>query len=240
LGFQICASLIPAAQAAGTKQRPSRVAWAEASRRWTLCICVGDLRDARLKSVVSLRHNRERISYHATVLSSNPGVTFIQMSLIPFNGANPSNILAALYQDVSPEQVISLQIICEARSAAPDNWRLVQQVLSHPSVYEAFGIESLPLNFHFDSARGLEVIGTLANVLDSGGIHNRFVESFEIALAEARRYLDVFFLCDYRRAVAYSSHGAWCDWFIGEGVLDETVLVGNGQEWWLLAVTSTD
>jgi hypothetical protein len=164
------------------------------------------------------------------------------MPLTPFNGADPSNILAALYRDLEPTQVISLQIRCDARSAwrGQDDWYLIQQVLSQPSVYEAFGISSLPAHFHFDSARGLEVIGTLANLLCRGGIHNRFVESIERALAESRQYLDAFFLSDYRLAMAYSSNEAWCDWFIGEGILDETLLINRGNEWWLLAVTGTD
>jgi hypothetical protein len=59
-------------------------------------------------------------------------------------------------------------------------------------------------------------------------------------LTESRRYLDAFFLRDYGCAMAYSSHDAWCDWFVGEGILDETLLVNNGKEWWLLAVTGTD
>src|SRR5262245_55766828 len=104
------------------------------------------------------------------------------MSLTPFNGADPSNILTALYRDLAPGDVISLQIRCHARSAwqGQDDWLLLQQVLSHPSVYDAFGISSLPLRCRFESARGLEVIGTLANLLDRGGTHNKFVDNFEV------------------------------------------------------------
>ena len=61
-----------------------------------------------------------------------------------------------------------------------------------------------------------------------------------LALAESRRFLDAFFLRDYSGARAYSSHEAWCDWFIDQKILDETVLINNGDEWWLLAVTDTD
>jgi hypothetical protein len=164
------------------------------------------------------------------------------MPLAPFNGADPSNILALLYRDLKPEQVISLQLRRQARSAwrGHDNWQLVQQVLGQPSVYEAFGISSLPTDLHLHSACGLEVIGTLANLLCQGGVHGPFVDSFEDALAQSRRYLDAFFLRDYRLAMAYSCHEAWCDWFLGEGLLDETLLVNNADEWWLLAVTGTD
>lgn len=163
------------------------------------------------------------------------------MLLVPFNDADPSNILAALYSDLSPEQVISLHVRCDARSAdRSDSWLTVQQILGQPSVYEDFGISTLPQSFHFDSAHGLEVIGTLANLLNRGGIHRRFVEGIDSALSEARGFLDVFFLRRYDRAVAYSDHSAWCDWFIGDGMLDETMLIGNGKKWWLLAATSTD
>ena len=73
----------------------------------------------------------------------------------PFNGADPSNILAALYRDLQREQVVSLQIRCHAESAwrDEDDWYLVQQVLSHPSVYEAFGISSLPGRIRFNMSR---------------------------------------------------------------------------------------
>jgi hypothetical protein len=97
-----------------------------------------------------------------------------------------------------------------------------------------------PDSRRFDSARGLEVIGTLANLLNRGGIHAAFVESFETAILESRQYLDAFFQNDYACAEAYSCHEKWCDWFIGEGMLDETVLVRNRDEWWLLTVTDTD
>jgi hypothetical protein len=164
------------------------------------------------------------------------------MTLIPFNGASPSNILTALYRDLSPEQVVSLQIRCDARSASSgqDNWQLISQVLSQPVVYAALNISSLPIHVDFDSARGLEVIGTLANLLNRGGIHARFVKSFETAISESRQYLDAFFQNDYTCAEAYSCHDKWCDWFIGDGMLDETVLVRNRDDWWLLTVTGTD
>jgi hypothetical protein len=164
------------------------------------------------------------------------------MMLTPFNGANPSNILTALYRDQSPEEVISLLIQCNARSAnsGQDNWPLIAQVLCHPAVYAAMKISTIPNHFDFNSAQGLEVIGTVANLLRRGGIHAKFVENDEAALAESQQFLDVFFQGDYSCAEAYSCHQAWCDWFIGEGVLDETVLVRNRDEWWLLTVTGTD
>jgi hypothetical protein len=53
-------------------------------------------------------------------------------------------------------------------------------------------------------------------------------------------YLDAALLRQYHSVEAYSSRDGWCDWFVGERVLDETVLIGNLDEWWLLAVTGTD
>lgn len=163
------------------------------------------------------------------------------MSLIPFNGADPSRIVEALHRKVDPNAVISLLLYCDAQSAdRTDNWLIVQQVLSQPSVYAAFGISSLPQHFHFRSAHGLEVIGTVANLLTSHAVPGRFVDDFEVALSEARQFLDAFLLGSYEAVAAYSSDGAWCNWFEGEGFLDKTILVRHGNEWWILAVTCTD
>jgi hypothetical protein len=163
------------------------------------------------------------------------------MARIPFNGANPSSILDALYRDLEPEQVVSLQLRCKASGVKDgDSWRLLAQVLSQPAVYAALDIDSIPNHVHFQSARGFEVIGTVANLLRRGGIHQEFVRDNEEALAVSRAYLDVFFQNGYAAAEAYSCHEPWCRWFIGEGVIDETILIRNWDEWWLLAVTATD
>ncbi len=164
------------------------------------------------------------------------------MPLLPFNGASPTAILAALYRHCLPEQVVSVQFRCKVRPVRSnrDPWPRLQQILSHPDVYAALGISSLPGDAEFAHARGLEVIGTLANLLNHGGVDGPFVENYEVALSESRRYLDAWFLGDYSCAEAYSNDSKWCDWFIGEEILDETVVVGNGDEWWLLAVTGTD
>lgn len=164
------------------------------------------------------------------------------MSLQPFNGANPSNVLAALYRDRTQEEVISLQFrspVWPRRSNSLD-WPRLQAILAVPAVYEAFGISALPRQLDAASAEGLEVIGTLANRLNRLGIHAYFVHDLDTAIVEARRYLDVFFLRNYANAEAYSYSGAWCDWFWGDAGLDETVVIGNGHEWWLLAFTGTD
>src|SRR5262245_58276426 len=98
------------------------------------------------------------------------------MSLNPFRAGDSSNVLAALFRDLTAEQVISLFLHCDARSPAEsDHWLIVQQVLAQPAVYEAFGISSLPQNLPIHATYGLEVIGTLANLLSRGGIHGKFV-----------------------------------------------------------------
>lgn len=129
------------------------------------------------------------------------------------------------------------------RSLTPqDQWRRLRAIIGSELVYNAFGISSLPIDtpatFHY--ATGLETIGTLANLLMSGGVHRQFADNIDCALTESRTFLDNAFLRDYGSAEAYSCREPWCDWFLGERVLDETILLGNRNDWWLLAVTGTD
>ena len=166
------------------------------------------------------------------------------MPLAPLNGADTSGILKHIYEVVPPEQVISLFLRCDARSADPSNhWHIVQQVLAQPAVYEAFGIKALPQSIEFNSTHGLEVIGTMANML-CGGTSRSLIDDVDVALAEARKFFDVCYLRDYYGAVAYSCHNPWCSWFNRHSgtfrdVLDETLLIRNRNEWWLLAVTDS-
>jgi len=167
------------------------------------------------------------------------------MALQPFNGVTPSTILAALNKG-SPQGVVSLQF----RAHVPpiralnedDQWLRLKGILGCSEVYEALGISALPVRnpAQFYYAQELEVIGTLANLLNHYGSCQRFVASYDQALAVSRAYLDAALSRDYASAEAYSCHDCWCEWFIGEGVLDETILLGNRGDWWLLAVTSTD
>ena len=157
------------------------------------------------------------------------------MTPMLINGADPSRILAALRRGVEAEQIISVPVRCEARAADRTNpWLIVQQILWNPAVYEAFGISSLPTRFHFDSARGLEVIGSLANLL-SRETMTSFVEDIDEAISEARRFLDAFYLKSYFGAVAFTCREPWCEWF-ESSILNETVIIGNGRDWWVLAV----
>lgn len=123
-----------------------------------------------------------------------------------------------------------------------DQWLRLRGILGCSDVYDAFGINSLPIDVpaRFNYATGLETIGTLANLLTRGGVHRKFVDDYEQALALSRDYLDAALLRQYNSVEAYSSRDPWCDWFIGERVLDETALIGHLDEWWLLAVTGTD
>lgn len=164
------------------------------------------------------------------------------MSMLPFNGADPSSVVALLHRGCPPEQVISLQFrspVWPRRSSAAE-WLRLQAILAVPEVYSAFGIQALPKAMDFSAACGLEVIGTLANLLNRHSLQIRFVQDVEQAIIESRRYLDVFFQRNYYAAEAYSCREAWCDWFHDERVLAETILIGNGTEWWLIAVTASD
>ena len=165
----------------------------------------------------------------------------MSLSVEPFHGVDPVNIISALSRRFS--EVASVCFRCQAppaRSADGDHWVRLQSILSHPSVYAALGIYSLCSHADFAHAERLEVIGTLANLLSHPGMHAPFMENYEIALAESRQYLDRALRCNYETVEAYSSSVAWCDWFIDDGVFDETVLIGNRDEWWLLVATWTD
>jgi hypothetical protein len=167
------------------------------------------------------------------------------MSWNPLQRADPSQILAALQRDCEPEQIVSVQFCSEiypVRSLnEEDQWLRLKGILACEPVYNALGIFSLPIKIpgKFHHARGLETIGTLANLLMRGGVHAEFVGNVESAWTLSRSFFDNALHRRYA-AEAYSCSDPWCEWFIGEGMLDETVLLGNGDDWWLLAVTGTD
>lgn len=166
--------------------------------------------------------------------------------MTPFQCADVTPIRDALLRDCDPEQVVCVYF----RATMPpvdsinvkEQWLRLQGILGRSEVYESFGIMSLPLDvpatFHY--AFGLETIGTLANLLVRGGVHRKFVDSYDGAISLARNFLDKALLRQYDSVEAYSSRKPWCDWFEGEQILDETVLIGQRDEWWLLAVTGTD
>ena len=165
------------------------------------------------------------------------------MNSYPYaNDSNPNNILALLHKEFDPDAVISLSLYGEAKShsAEDDIWRNLIPVLSHDSVYEAFGISTVPTTYPVSVSIGLEVIGTLANLLQKGRIYSPLVSNHEEALREARQFLDGFCTPSYNDAIAYRIDGAWCNWFIDEGILDVTLLFNNKNSWWLLAVTGSD
>jgi hypothetical protein len=166
------------------------------------------------------------------------------MSLKPFNGIEPTEILAAIYR--SGDQAASVHFRAKVPPhrtiSANEQWLRVKLILGCSEVYAALGIQSLPMQLpaEFYYARGFEVIGTLANLLARGGVHRAFVDDQNQALAESRKYLDAALSEDYRSVEAYSCEAGWCEWFENQGVLDQTVLVGNRDDWWLLTVTGTD
>lgn len=168
------------------------------------------------------------------------------MALKPFNNTEPADILAALYRGCDPAQVVSIQFRAEvppARTIDPlDQWRRIKLILGCEEVHNAFGVRSFPIDVPavFNYATGLETIGTLANLLTRGGVHRRFVEDNDQAFDAAKTYLNRALLGELASTEAYSCRDGWCDWFLSDFVLDETILLGDRGDWWLLAVTGTD
>lgn len=168
------------------------------------------------------------------------------MTLPFFNNADPSAVHDALGRDCAPDQIASVffrvKVPPARTNAESEQWLRLRGILGCPEVYQAFGINSLPIDIPatFNYATGLETIGTLANLLTHGGVHRKFVDGTDDALGIAREFLDAALLRQYDLVEAYSCRDSWCDWFVGERVLDETVLIGYRDEWWLLAVTGTD
>jgi hypothetical protein len=168
------------------------------------------------------------------------------MLLSPFQKADTAPIRDALLRDCDPAQIVAVYF----RASMPpvrsinvtEQWLRLQGILGRAEVYELLGIKSLPLNVPatFNYAIGLETIGTLANLLLRGGIHHKFVDGYDEAISLSRNFLDNALLHNYDSVEAYSSREPWCDWFVGEQILDETVLIGQRDEWWLFAITSTD
>ena len=166
--------------------------------------------------------------------------------LTPFQKADATPIRNALLRDCDPAQFVAVYL----RAAVPpvrsineeEQWLRLRGILGCSEVYESFRIKSLPLDVPatFNYAIGLETIGTLANLLVRGGVHRKFVNDYDEALSLARNFLDSALLRQYDSVEAYSSREPWCDWFVGEWILDETVLIGQRDEWWLFAVTGTD
>lgn len=163
----------------------------------------------------------------------------------PFWGADPSPILDALRRVCQPENIVSVWFQASAPNIPTGEggyWQRLKYILATEPVYEALGISYLSVDppAWFHHAQGLETIGTLANLLMCPGAHGPFVDDYDTALRLAREFFDRAMGPYSRAAEAYSCQGAWCDWFLGEGILDETVLLGLGGYWWLLAVTDTD
>jgi hypothetical protein len=166
--------------------------------------------------------------------------------LTPFQNADAAPIRDALLRDCDPAQIISIYFRAKMPPVrtinATEQWLRLRGILGCPEVYEAFGIKSLPIDVPgtFNYATGLETIGTLANLLVRGGIHRKFVDDYDEAISVSRNFLDKALLRQYDSVEAYSSRDPWCAWFAGEQILDETVLIGQRDEWWLFAVTGTD
>lgn len=168
------------------------------------------------------------------------------MAIKPFNSVEPTEIIAALRRDCDPEQIVSLMfraIVPPVRSLNErEQWLRLKGILGCQAVYDALGISSLPIDppgmWHY--AHGLETIGTIANLLMRGGVHRNFANDLDAALNLSREFIDAAIIGQFETVESYSCSDGWCNWFIGEGILDETLLIGSLGEWWLLAVTGTD
>jgi hypothetical protein len=166
--------------------------------------------------------------------------------LTRFQFADVTPIRDALLRDCDPAQIVSVYFRATMPPVrtlnATEQWLRLRGILGCREVYESFGIKSLPIDVPatFNYATGLETIGTLANLLVRGGIHRKFVDDYDEAISLSRNFLDNALLRQYDSVEAYSSRDPWCGWFVGEQILDETVLIGQRDEWWLIAVTGTD
>jgi hypothetical protein len=154
----------------------------------------------------------------------------------------PDRILAALDRVLGADAIVSLEFRYDPPPAHTDedDYLRIQCLLSQPPVYRAFGISTLKLRFPFRKTRGFEVVGSLANLLAEPGPHFDFILSAEIAFSESKAFFDLLLAHDYSHVEAYVIDVPWCEWFAGDGVFDKTLLVGRGDAWWVLAITSTD
>ncbi|MDB2686335.1 hypothetical protein N9Y42_03925 [Mariniblastus sp.] len=123
--------------------------------------------------------------------------------------------------------------------AGDDQRRRFNMIVDCHAVREAFG--NLRSPFDREIAPGhstqLEVIGSLANLLDRGSLQIGFSKDIEDALQSSRDFLDVLLSRNYDDVEAYTLHEGWNDWFLSDDYLDETILIGRRLEWWLLALT---
>ena len=163
-----------------------------------------------------------------------------------FGGVQPTELIERFRYECSPEQIVSVHFFAEVPPARTltggDQRRRFNMIVDCHAVREAFGDLRSTFNreVYPQYSTKFEVIGSLANLLDRGGLHSAFARDKDDALQSSRAFLDTLLSGNYWDAEAYSLHEGWNDWFLSDDYLDETILVGRRLEWWLLALTATD
>lgn len=155
------------------------------------------------------------------------------MGLESLDRIDMSEILGIFDRRTSRDWVATVMYRCEVPPVRSLNaeWTLLQILLSDPHVYETLGISTTRRTLEFGRSRGLEVIGTLANLLD------RFVESETDAWSAAQRFLVRLAGGRCSHLKGFWSLEPWCDWFVDDPQFEcGTVIVGSQDDWWLLAV----
>ena len=97
-------------------------------------------------------------------------------------------------------------------------------------------------SIEYRQLHGFEVEGALANILFSGSCHHKLVQSE----SEAREFAAGCIIAIFQELVpflsGFYSETAWNEWFIGDGIIDKTLLIfcPTKNLWWLLCITETD
>lgn len=163
-----------------------------------------------------------------------------------FGGIQPTELFERFRYECDPEQIVSVHFFAEIPPvrtlAGDDQRRRFNMIVDCHAVRNAFGDLRSPFNRKVDPkySTKFEVIGSLANLLDFGGLHSAFAQNTDDALQSSRAFLDKLLPGNYSDAEAYTLHEGWNDWFLSDDYLDETILVGRRLEWWLLALTASD
>jgi len=163
-----------------------------------------------------------------------------------FGGIQPTELIERFRYECDDDQIVSVHFFAEVppvRSLELDDQRRrFNMIVDCHAVREAFGDLRGPFKRQVDLGYSvkLEIIGSLANLLNRGGLHSAFAQDTNDAVHSSRAFLDALLSGNYWDAEAYTLHEGWNDWFLSDDYLDETILVGRRLEWWLLALTATD
>ncbi|TMO68938.1 hypothetical protein [Pseudoalteromonas aurantia] len=89
---------------------------------------------------------------------------------------------------------------------------------------------------------GFEIQGCLANIMFRGSCHHEFFSNQTEAINVASSCISSIYQERAPYLSAYLFESSWSSWFIGEDIMDITLLVfcPGRQFWWLLCLTDTD